>query len=174
MLSKKAGYRVDTPAGASRLVLDIESVTGEHLGLNTIKRITGILAYNNSPREATLDIIARYLGYDSWLILSKVINNKVSYFGTESSFIDLNDLPPGAELSFSWEPDRTIRIRHIGEGRYRVIEAENSKLISHDILTLSQIAEGFPLVVKEVERDGKKLGPYMGATPTGIKNIIFY
>ncbi len=174
MLKKKAGYDVTTPAGATRLSLDIETATGQRLGLTTIKRITGIIPYDNTPRASTLDILARYLGFNSWDALAEELNRQISGFGGESPFIDLANQPVGTELSLSWEPDRRIRIRHEGEGFYLVKEAANSKLLPADRLTLSQIAWNFPLVVKEVEREGKKLGCYRAAPTTGITQIIFH
>lgn len=171
MLSEKAKIDVTTKAGAEFLRNDIESVTGEALSLNTIKRLTGILAYNSDPREITLDIIALYLGYKDYKFLLTAITNKISDFNTSSNFIDLNSQPVGKEIIIKWEPDRVIKIRHIGEGVYRVEESQNSKLFMGDLLTLSQISEGFPFMVKEVVRGGKMLGSYTAAQTEGVLSI---
>ena len=48
------------------LALDIESVTGERISQNTIKRLTGFLPDHRTPRIQTLDVLARYLGYNNW------------------------------------------------------------------------------------------------------------
>ena len=48
------------------LAPDIESATGEHIGVNTMKRLLGFIADERTPRTSTLDVIARYLGFDNW------------------------------------------------------------------------------------------------------------
>ncbi len=171
MLNEKAGCDVTTPAGASRLNLDIQSVTGEKLALNTIKRLTGVIPNDFSAREATLDIFARYLGFSSWERLLWTVNNKTSDFDRESPLIDATDLPKDVEIELCWEPNREIIIRHLGEGRFQITKAKNSKLIAGDILILSQFAEGFPFFVREVIRDGENLGCYTAAPTMGLSKL---
>ena len=43
-LKGKCGIDLREPADAERLVLDIEKTTGEHIGVNTIKRMLGMIA----------------------------------------------------------------------------------------------------------------------------------
>ena len=38
-LRRKSGLKLETPAEVEQLALDIESKTGEHLGVNTLKRM---------------------------------------------------------------------------------------------------------------------------------------
>ena len=171
MLSEKAGIDVTTKAGSEFLRNDIESKIGEALSLNTIKRLTGILQYESNPREITLEIIARYLGYKDYNLLQTTINNKISDFNTLSNFIDLKLQPIGKEILIKWEPERVIKIRHAGEGVYQVEESVNSKLLKGDVLSLSQIAVGFPFLVKEVVRGGQLLGSYTAACTEGVSSI---
>lgn len=171
MLSEKAKVDVTTKAGSEFLRNDIESKTGEALSLNTIKRLTGILPYTSNPREITLDIVARYLGYKDYNILQATINNNISDFNTLPNFIDLKLQPIGKEILIKWEPGRIIKIRHTGEGVYQVEGSVNCKLLKGDMLTLSQIAEGFPFMVKEVVRGGQVLGSYTAAKTEGVLSI---
>ena len=171
MLSKKADKDVTTKAGAEFLRNDIETKTGEALSLNTIKRLVGILNYESSPRDITLDIIARYLGYRNYSQLLLILQDKISDFNTPSEFIDLHNLAAGTELSIDWAPDRVLRIKHLEGGNYLVVESVNSKLKKGDILSLSQIAKGFPFMVKEVIRAGESWGNYTAAQVEGISSI---
>lgn len=174
MLSEKAGMDVTTKAGAEFLRNDIESRTGEALSLNTIKRLTGILSYDSEPREITLDIIARYLGYHDFNQLQAVLQNKISDFNTLPNFVDLKSQPIDKIFIIKWEPGRVIKIRHLGEGIYQVEESVNSKLLKGDKLTLSQIAEGFPFMVREVVRENKSLGSYTAAQIEGLSSVEIY
>ena len=171
MLSEKAGKDVKLSYGADYLRNDIEVVTGESLSLNTVKRLVGLLPYDSTPRLVTLNIISRYLGYSSWQILQENLTGKISDFNVENFFIDLINQPLDSCIKIRWQPDRCIEIRHLGDGKYIVMDSLNSKLHQDDILALSQIAEGFPFMVKSVERDGESLGNYIAAKKTGIDSI---
>ena len=70
-LSEKLGVDVSTPAGATWLQLDIETATGERLGLNTVKRLVGVLSSDAQPRISTIKIISDYLGYPDWRAFSR-------------------------------------------------------------------------------------------------------
>ena len=172
MLSEKAGLNVSTPAGAEWLRNDIEKVTGEILGINTIKRITGVIEYEGSHRTMLLDIIARYLGYPSWSLLDQVIQKKISFFSDQNDAISLEKLPPDQLVEICWDPDRSVLLRHNKDKIFTVIESSNSKLKEGDILTLSQIAPGFPLYASDVIRNGDSLGTYTAASINGVSSIV--
>ena len=70
-LSDKVKEYVSTPAGAAKLQLDIEVATGERLGLNTVKRLVGVLPSDAKPRTSTIKIISDYLGYPDWRVFSR-------------------------------------------------------------------------------------------------------
>lgn len=171
MLSDRARVDVTSPSGADFLRHDIHAKTGEPLSLNTVKRLLGILPYDSDPRLSTLDIIAIYLGYENWNILQSTVENKISGFNVNTRFINAEDLPDDCKVIIEWRPGRVILIQHKGEGKYIVLESHNSKLLKGDILTLSQIAVGFPFMVKEVERGGVSLGNYMAAAVDGISSF---
>ena len=139
--------------------------------MNTIKRLVGLLPYDSHPRESTLEIIARYLGFSSWQILSDMFNDKISEFNVGNGFIDLKELPLDILIKIEWEPDRKLVIKHLKEGDYQVVFSENSKLKIGDILLLSQIGVGFPFIVKEVIRKGNSLGNYTSASLEGISKV---
>lgn len=67
LLSAKAGFDVDTPAGANRLSLVMDLKPETRLGRNTISRLTGVLPATCTPRRSTLDAIAKYLGHQNWV-----------------------------------------------------------------------------------------------------------
>ena len=171
LLNAKAKIDVTTKAGCDYLRNDIEAKTGEALSLNTVKRLVGILNYDSSPREITLDIIARYLGFANHIQMQMAVQDKISEFNTPTEFIDLSVLPEGARILIKWNPDRTLRLRHLAYGSYLVEESSNSKLTAGDILELSQIALGFPFMVKNVTRSGRILGNYTAAKTEGLSSI---
>ena len=66
LLREKSGNEILLSRDCELLALDVESVTGEHIGVNTVKRLLGFIADEREPRTSTLDIIARYLGFTDW------------------------------------------------------------------------------------------------------------
>lgn len=173
LLSEKAGYDVSTPRGASLLCSDIESVTGERLSVNTIKRLTGVLPYEGEARMATLEILSRYLNYPSGSVLYSVLTSDVSDFTLPEGLVDAADLPVDSRLHLEWAPGRIVEIRHLGEGIYVVEKAVNSKLKEADVLKIGYIGAGYPLFIKEVRRGGESLGEYTAAYDTGLTAVEF-
>lgn len=171
MLKKEAGYDVTTSYGSAMLHKDIETKTGQRLGLNTVKRLVGLFDYNSEPRQDTLTIIARFLGFNTWESLMLYIQGNISGFELKDSIIDLEKLPQGKKIRIKWEPNRTILLLHLEGDEYEVLESLNSKLQKGDLIYLSQISEGFPLVAKKVVRDATNMGNYKAGLDTGIKSI---
>ncbi|MDE6288692.1 MAG: hypothetical protein K2M00_07920 [Muribaculaceae bacterium] len=171
-LCKRAGCDVTSSAGATILCHDIESVTGERLAVNTVKRLTGVLPYDNYPRASTLDIIARYLGYESWRNYKLGMIPPNSQFDSKGQFTNMAHLPEGRRVKITWEPGRVLVMTHRGDGLYIVDESINGKLRAGDLLQLTTIRVGFPFIAVDVERDGLSLGEYTAARDTGITSII--
>lgn len=171
LLSLKAGCDVSSHRGVNILCHDITDKTGEYISLNTLKRMTGILEYDKEHRIDILNVIASYLGFDSWSILDDYLQNKISEFNSSGKFINLVSLPDNKEVEISWNPDRNIVIKHRSGDEYEVIRSENSKLHVADLLYVSEIAVGFPFLVKQVVREGKSLGNYSAAMTEGLSGI---
>lgn len=171
MLAEKAGYDISTPHGAERLQKDIETASGEHLSVNTIKRLAGVIPYDHEPRQSTMEILARYLGYPSLQTLKAALKGHTSGFNLPDNFIDATGLPYHAVLKLVWAPGRQILLRHEGEGKFEVEETENSKLRPGDQLRLGYVAVGYPLIVKEVKRGGNSLGEYTAAVEGGLIKV---
>lgn len=170
-LSAKAGYDVTTPHGAERLQKDIQKLTGELLSVNTIKRLTGVIAYDSTPRLSTLEILARYLGFPTLEALRSASGGKISGFNLPENFTDVSALAPGTVIKMEWAPDRRIVTRHLAGDYYQVEESVNSKLHKGDILCLRYVAEGYPLIVREVRRGGKSIGAYTAASDGGLTKV---
>ena len=167
-LSEKSGNELRLSRDCELLVLDIESATGEHIGVNTMKRLLGFIADERMPRTSTLDVIAHYLGYENWDALRLVDENS-----SNSSFDDRDEylacyLEPGQQLVIYYPPNRSLTIKHLDGNRFQVMESENSKLIAGDLLTLTHIVRGYPLLVAEVIRDGQNLAAFTAGKAQGI------
>ena len=168
LLREKSGNEIRLSRDCELLALDVESVTGEHIGVNTVKRLLGFIADEREPRTSTLDIIARYLGYDDWETLRLMDANS-----SNSSFDDRDEylacyLEIGQRVLVSYPPNRTLTIENQGDNHFIVLESENSKLLKGDQLTLTHLVRGYPLLVADVMREGKSLGAFTAGKSQGI------
>ena len=137
--------------------------------MNTLKRLLGFIDDEREPRTSTLDVIARYLGFENWDILKTFDDRSNSSFESSSEEIRVNDLSVGQCIQISYLPDRQIELAYLGANRFRVKESANSKLLAGDEMTITHIVQGYPLLVSEVIRDGKSLGAFTAGKAQGIR-----
>jgi hypothetical protein len=64
------GHKIRYPRDCDGLAADIFSKSGYRLSSSTIKRLFGFITTTSKPNQYTLDSIAIYLGYESWLQFS--------------------------------------------------------------------------------------------------------
>lgn len=168
LLREKSGNEIRVSRDCELLALDVESVTGEHIGVNTMKRLLGFIADERVPRTSTLDVIARYLGYANWDALRLMDeSNSNSAFDDRDEYLACY-LEKGQQVMISYPPNRTLTIENMGDNHFRVIESKNSKLQKGDLLTLTHIVRHYPLLVSEVVRDGQDLGSFTAGKAQGI------
>jgi len=170
LIENHCGRKVTRPADCEFVALDIESVTGEHIGVNTIKRLLGFINDERNPRKTTLDIIARYLGCNGW----EAMNERESAVAT-SAFVQgerkevmVRTLEAGKRIKISYPPNRVVTVEYLGENLFKVVESRNSKLLAGDILTITHIIYRYPLLVSKVVRDGRDLGAFTASEGPGI------
>lgn len=169
LLRFKSGIDFRAPSDAAQLALDIETVTGEHMGANTLKRLLGMIDDEREPRVSTLNIIARYLGYADWEELRLFDNNSNSGFGDDDEGVmAASSLPEGCVLSLSYAPNRVLRLCHLHGDRFVVKYSVNSKLQVGDEIVVTHFVKGYPLLACEVIRDGRSLGRFVAGKERGI------
>lgn len=173
IIERKLGQNISSPHDCSILMYDIKSVTGESVGLNTLKRMFGFIESNRAARLSTLDVVARYVGYRSWA-------DVVSAMGLEgdSGFEDSDDefyadeLPVKAVVEFEYRPDRRVVLVHEDEDdKFVVTESINSKLRRNDIVFIKYFQLHYPLYVENVIRDGKMLGKFAAGKTNGLTRV---
>jgi hypothetical protein len=148
----------------------IFSVTGEMLGVNTLKRLFGKLPdVNASP--TTLTILAEYLGYKDWDTLEKIASNANSALQSLSRTTFLKDLAPGTRFRLTYAPNRKLHLEVLPDRRCLVLDREGAKVLPGDKLYIADITLGCALVANEVERDGVKIGRYEGGIDGGVQTV---
>ena len=62
-VENKLGRSLATPSDFDALLLSVFQTTGERMSISTIKRLVGYVNDSHEPSNATLSVLARYLGY---------------------------------------------------------------------------------------------------------------
>jgi hypothetical protein len=172
LLKQKSGLALRLPSEAEQLVLDIESNTREHIGVNTMKRLLGMIADEREPRATTLDVIARYLGYAHWGTLSAVEGKSNSSFSASEGELRSSELPSGAWVEVNYHPGRHVVLRHVSGSRFLVEKSEKSKLFEGDSVDVDYFIQGYPIYVRQVVRNGINLGTFTAGKMAGISYSV--
>lgn len=165
-VERKFGRRLATTADFVRLSGEME----DGVSPSTLKRIWGYVGMRVEPRTATLDELARYVGFRDFRSYREDLN--ASRWASSGYFrahrLDASSLQEGDTLQIGWRPDRIVTLRYLGEKRFRVLASEHAKLQPDDEFELSSIVKGFPLVISQIERKGEKTDSYVAGRDGGI------
>ena len=172
-IERKLGKNISSPHDCSILMYDIKSVTGESVGLNTLKRMFGFIESNRVTRLSTLDVMARYAGFRSWAeVLTAIGMEGDSGFEDSDDEFYSDELPVKAIVEFEYNPDRRVVLMHEDEeDKYVVIESINSKLRRDDVVFIKYFLLHYPLYADNVIRDGKMMGKFTAGKTTGLTRI---
>lgn len=170
LLAQKSGLRLYDGTSLNLLIDKIAEQEHEIIGLNTMKRLMGHIRDEREPRLSTLNIIAHYLGFENWDVMTKAIRGVNSDFDDNTSLASFS-VPEGALVEYTYLPDRKVTLRHQTGSTYVVEHNENSKLREGDVVEVSIFVLHLPLLFSDVVRDGQSLGSYTAAKLTGLTDF---
>jgi len=169
LIEQKFGRAIRYSSDVDDLCDDIQQTTHKRLSVNTLKRLLGLIDDVTEPRLYTLDIVASYLGCENWDALLKQESGAHSEFGSIDEF---QDLAEGDKFTFTYPPDREVTCQYLGSGnQYVVIESKNGKLKTGDTICVDHIIKGYPLLIENVLRSDRSLGPLVLGRFTGITTL---
>ena len=169
---KVMGKRMVSPSNFDELSLLIRKSTGKSLSVSTLKRIWGYVSYAHTPSYEILSILSEFAGYRDWhdFINAESVTDSSDFIGAE--IIKSSELQNGNKVSISWKPDRTCVLEYLGNSEFKVLEAQNSKIIKDDIFSCGVIAKGEALICHEVRRGGELLADgYVAGKTDGIISL---
>ena len=170
-IEKKFGKEIRYPSDCESLSEDVFLHTKQKISVSTLKRLLGFVNGVQDPRLYTLDILAKYLGYNNWDVYLEVIKafSNSDFFNIEK--IDVESLSIGAKIQISYEPNRVINLNYTGNFNFKIESSENSKLQVGDIVKISNFVKNFPLLISEVKRNDQNLGQYRAGKSGGLSEI---
>ena len=148
----------------------------EHISESTLERLWG---YSTRDTDAvslrTLDVLARYIGVDSWRAFCsdlKATSNIESEEFTGESIVSAS-LSPGTRLQLGWLPDRQIVLEYLGNNRFVVRESQNSSLKPGDSFECLQFQVGRPLYMDRFRRaDSLSETRYVAGERNGLTSAL--
>lgn len=171
LLSNKSGLKLNETSHCAQLVCAIEECTHEHLGVNTMKRLLGFISDERSPRLSTLNVLAHYLGFESWHQLVETADDGNSEFDVQVDELRSRDLLENQRVFVSYLPNRELTLVYLGDERFEVVDSLNSKLHVGDIVTISHFILHYPLIVSQVIRNDHTLGNFTAGKLSGLTDI---
>ena len=169
-IEKAAGFTVATPADFDRLSDCIFSRTNVTVSTSTLKRLWGYAGLQTNPRRYTLDTLARFVGHKDYAAFEQTVGTA----GREQSQLFLSNaitadvLEVGEIMQLTWLPDRLCLIEHLGGGRFRVVRAENTKLMVGDTFECHLFINHEPLYIDRLLHNGLPPISYVAGRQDGV------
>ena len=151
----------------------------QQIGLSetTVKRMLGLVGAdsperNRTPHNSTMDILARWLGYDCYKSLLREISDEdFSSEFTSMQALEAADIEVGTQIQLRYDPDRSLLMTYLGASEFMINESRNSKLRKGDRIKMTHLVVGQEMLVSNVVRDGNSLGGYRAAKDGGLTAI---
>ncbi|MBR4801998.1 MAG: hypothetical protein IK041_04225 [Bacteroidales bacterium] len=152
----------------------LEKAAGQ-VSVNTLKRLFGFIGPEVEPRVSTLDLLARYVGFDNWALLqmwmSKEGNSSFKLDSSGCKEVDCKRMEKGTVVEFSYNPGRSVTMICLGDGRFQISASSGSKLRQGDVIKISMLCEGYPLVAESVVRAEKEMGMFVAGKTGGLTSV---
>lgn len=135
-LRERSGLEMSRSADFSTLSEAIRVATGEMLGINTLKRLFGFNTEKVTPRLSTMDIIARYLGFETFEARKKEIGDDadISSF-TPINGVEVCELTEGARVRITYSPSGMFSLTYLGDCRFVVDEVGGVTIFARAIFS---------------------------------------
>ena len=172
----KVGRSINTYSDFNYLFLELKKEIADAPSVSTLKRLWAYVSDNSSRSKNTLNSLSRYLGYPDW---TSYLEHLMRQHRVESGFLDAKTvvssaLVKGDMIEIGWNPGRELKAEYLGDNKFRVISALNSKLTPGMTFTSLMFSKGLPLTCSDVEFEGQNLGEYACGTKTGLTSLKFY
>lgn len=127
-IEESIGRKMKTSADFTFLSGAIWERIHENLSASTLKRLWGYVDGADTTRNSTLEILSKFLGFKDWDNFLEHISQDNGSEQVRNLHIKTDDLTVGDLVSVSWKPNRRCTFRYLGDYRFVVEQAENSKL----------------------------------------------
>ncbi len=163
------GKAVLTPLQFEALADDISHRMGKRLSATTLKRLWGYLNEPMTPRQSTLDILARYCGWHDYADFAKGDKPEIESGSVGANVISVvKDMKPGERVKLMWQPSRVCIVEYLGDLRWRVVESEGTRLTAGDTFNCALIVAGEALYLDNLVHGDARPGVYVCGRKSGV------
>lgn len=166
-IEKAVGFSMRTPRDFDHLAELVYSRTNERISASTLKRLWGYLDNDIKPRQFTMDVLAKFIGYANYEAYEQR-NGAVESNLVLARRLNVEELSMGQRIKLTWQPDRVCIIEHRGEGRFVVLSATNTKLCEGDTFTCHLFIEHEPLFLDNLIHNGGTPTAYVAGSDNGV------
>ncbi len=172
-VEKKYGRPLECTNDFRTLAALLEYECKDVVSVSTLKRLWGYVSQQTTPRESTLDVLSRFIGYKDFssFRLAQFGRQEDSSGYIDESFISAKDVPEGGIMVLCWAPNRMIRIRKEAEGQWLIVDSYNSKLQAGDRFEAGCFFKGLPLFLPAVIRGDRILPSYVAGKKEGLSKV---
>lgn len=176
IVEQKYGKVLGTTTDFEEFSICLNQQVGYHLSASTLKRLYGYVSDEHKPRITTLDILSQYVGHQNFSAFTLWLktNNKYNSSFFDANRVASNDLAVDSHLEIGWSPNRLLTLHFLGDSRFEIEKAENSKLQVGDCFVTGCFIMGQPLYLPYIERNGEHTSPFVAGRNGGLTiiNII--
>ena len=140
LLRHKSGLNLRLSSDIEALQIEIEKTTNEYLSVNTLKRLIGFIHDEREPRTSTLDIIAKYLGFDNWDILLNIYEKHKALEDIKNT-INGCCFYIGEIIEVKYRKTQHITLQYTGNNIFHIVHSNNSELPEGNDIELNVINE---------------------------------
>ena len=167
-VEERVRRKIKTPSDFIFLSGVIWDRTHETISPTTLKRLWGYIDGADETRSSTLDILSRALGFRDWEAFLQHIAPENGSDAVLSKHISTDELAVGDRIFVSWKPDRRCTFRYLGDRRFRVEQAENSKLKAGDTFCAGLFILGEPLYLDRLVQGNNPPLPFVVGNKDGL------
>lgn len=155
------------------------------LNINTLKSLFDHWGKGSRDlSETTKNAVSDFLGFDDW---DDLVNNIDEIYNIsrkynriirrrnvsilDENYTEIKSLDKGKEFIVRYTLDREIRLKVLGNDRYKVLSTVNSDLRNGDEITIKSFLLGFEFAAFDIWRQGKNLGHYIAASGHVISDV---
>lgn len=136
----------------------------------TLKRLWGYIDEGVQPRESTLDVLARFMGYADYGAYCQCGDREPESNPVMSRrLVPADELTAGDTVVLSWLPDRECSALYLGDGKFRVEKSVNTRLTAGTTFECQLFVEGEPLYLNNVDLGARNLTAYVCGKKNGIR-----
>lgn len=143
------------------------------ISATTLKRIWGYLDDGVQTRQGTFDILARFIGFQSYKDYqtnASTYRHEVQSSPVMSRKLNVTEeLEAGDRLRIIWHPNRQCEVIYLSNLTFRVLSSCHTRITAGDTFCCSLLIENEPLYIDNLQQGNQPPTAYVCGKKSGIR-----